>query len=115
MAGNRERTYQINIRLNEQEYKAFLEGYERSGLQNQREYILAMCLRGYLVRVDTSGLNRVAEELNRIGVNINQIAHRVNAANGMSGQELKILQQNMAAIYSIIQKEFIKYRKPDLI
>lgn len=115
MAGNRERTYQINIRLNEQEYKAFLDGYEKSGLQSQREYILEMCLRGYLVKVDLSGLNKVAEELNRIGVNINQIAHKVNAAGGLSRLELKILQQNMATIYGIIKDEFIKYKKPESI
>lgn len=113
MAGNRERTYQINIRLNEQEYEAFLDGYEKSGLKSQREFILTMCLKGYLVKVDTSGLNRVAEELNRIGVNINQIAHKVNAVGGLSGLELKILQRNMAAIYGIIQDEFIKLKKPD--
>lgn len=115
MAGNRERNHDIHFRLNEQEYQAFLDGYEKSGLKNQREYILAMCLNGYLVRVDTSGLNGVAEELNRIGVNINQIAHKVNATGGLSSQELKILQRNMAAIYSIIQDEFIKLKKPDLL
>lgn len=107
---NRERKYQVSIRLNKQEYEAFLGGYEKSGLQTQRDYILAMCLRGYIVKVDTSGLNRVAEELNRIGVNINQVAHKVNATDALSGLELKILQKNMADIYGIIQKEFVRYK-----
>ena len=110
MSWNREREKNIHICLNEQEYKAFLDGYKKSGLQTQREFILAMCLKGYIVKVDTSGLNRVAEELNKIGVNINQIAHKVNAAGAMSGSDIRILQKNMADIYDIIQKEFVKYK-----
>lgn len=108
---NRERKHQVSVRLNEQEYKAFTDGFEKSGLQNQREFILAMCLRGYIVKVDTSGLNRVAEELNRIGVNINQIAHKVNSTGALSVPELQALQKRMNDIYGIIQKEFARYRR----
>lgn len=108
----RERRHQINIRLNDQEYEAFVESYKKSGMQNQRDYVLAMCLKGYLVHVDTSGLNKVAEELNRIGVNINQIAHKVNATDTLSVRELKVLQKTMLDICSIVQKEFIKYKNP---
>lgn len=107
---HRERMHQINIRLNDQEYETFMESYKKSSLQSQREFILTMCLKGYLVRVDTSGLNKVAEELNKIGVNINQIAHKVNSTGALPALELKNLQQSMADICGIIQKEFIKYK-----
>lgn len=110
MAGNREREINIHIRFSGEEYKAFLDGYEKSGMRTQREFILAMCLRGYIVKVDTSGLNRVAEELNRIGVNINQIAHKVNSTSALSAPELRVLQKGMNDIYGIIQKEFARYR-----
>jgi len=96
---NRERNRRIHIRFNEQEYQAFMEYYKKSGLQTQRDFILAMCLNGYLVKVDTSGLNRVAEEINRIGVNINQIAHRVNSTDALSITGMIMLQNNMADLY----------------
>ena len=108
---NRERNRRIHIRFNEQEYQAFMEYYKKSGLQTQRDFILAMCLNGYLVKVDTSGLNRVAEEINRIGVNINQIAHRVNSTDALSITGMIMLQNNMADLYSIIRKEFARYGK----
>lgn len=107
---HRERIRQISIRLNDQEYEAFMESYQKSGLQNQRNFILTMCLRGYIVKVDTSGLNRVAEELNRIGVNINQIAHKVNTTGSLSTLELRNLQMYMADVYKIIKKEFSRYK-----
>lgn len=112
MPEKRERDHDIHIRLNDQEYNAFLDCYKRSGMQTKRDFILAMCLKGYIMRVDTSGLNKVAEELNRIGVNINQIAHKVNSVNALSTLDIKVLQKNMAVIFSIIQKEFIKYKNP---
>lgn len=112
MSENRERKHDIHIRLSEQEYNAFSDNYKRSGMQTKRAFILAMCLKGYIVKVDTSGLNKVAEELNKIGVNINQIAHKVNATDALSVRELKVLQKTMLDICSIVQKEFIKYKNP---
>lgn len=107
---HRERRRQISIRLNDQEYETFMDSYKKSGLQNQRDYILSMCLKGYVVRVDTSGLYKVAEELNKIGVNINQIAHKVNSSGVLQALELKDLQKSMTNVCGIIQKEFIKYK-----
>lgn len=110
MSESRKRNHDIHIRLDDQEYEAFMDGYKKSGLQNQRDFILSMCLKGYIVRVDTSGLNKVAEELNKIGVNINQIAYKVNSTGALSAPDLKVLQKDMADIFSIIKKEFNKYK-----
>lgn len=115
MSENRERNHDIHIRLNVQEYEAFMESYKKSGMQNQRDFILTMCLKGYVVCVDTSGLNKVAEELNRIGVNINQIAHKVNSTDTLSAPEVKVLKKRMDDIFGIIQKEFTKYKRKDLM
>lgn len=97
--------------MDEDEYNAIEKLYLESGEVSKRDFIVRMLLKGYIVRVDLSGLNRVAEELNRIGVNINQIAHRVNSDNTLTSSELKALQQNMYDINYIIQREFLKYRK----
>lgn len=109
--GERTRNRQIKIRVDEDEYNAIEKLYLESGEASKRDFIVRMLLKGYIVRVDLSGLNRVAEELNRIGVNINQIAHRVNSDNALTNSELKDLRQNMYDINYIIQREFLKYRK----
>lgn len=109
--GERTKNRQIKIRVDENEYNAIEKLYLESGEASKRDFFVRMLLKGYIVRVDLSGLNRVAEELNRIGVNINQIAHRVNSDNTLTSSELKALQQNMYDINYIIQREFLKYRK----
>lgn len=107
---NRERKHQISIRLNDQEYEAFMESCQKSGLQTQRDFILSMCLRGYIIKIDTTGLNSVTQELHRIGVNINQIAHKVNTTGSLTTLELRNLQMHMADIYKIVKKEFTRYK-----
>jgi hypothetical protein len=53
----------------------------------------------------------MAEEINRIGVNINQIVHRVNSTDALSITGMIMPQNNMADLYSIIRKEFVRYGK----
>ena len=106
---NRDKPYLF--RVDDAEYEAIEKLFIESGESSKRDFFVKMILKGYIVRVDLSGLISVAEELNKIGVNINQIAHKVNSNNEIGKQDLKKLQQNMYDINYIIQREFIKYRK----
>jgi len=75
----RNRNNQIVIRLNDREYKYFQKQVELSGL-SMNTYILHLIM-GYKIKERPHrDYEKLAWEISKVGTNINQIAHKVNAA-----------------------------------
>ena len=55
-----------------------MQNYKESGLNSFREFAVKVLTDGYIVNVDSSELHSYTYEINKIGVNINQIAHKIN-------------------------------------
>lgn len=88
---NRRRSIVKRFRLNDEE-NAYL--YERMGKAHApsfQYYARKMCLDGKVMRVDYSDIRELTREVNRIGVNINQIAHVVNTTGNFYLQDLEQL------------------------
>ena len=73
---NRLRDKQINIRVTEYEYELIKARMKKSGASSLQKYIIDAATNGYLIHVDYSDIKALAYEINRVGNNINQIAHR---------------------------------------
>ena len=67
-------------------------------------YIRRMALNGYIIEYDLKVLNDFIYELNKIGVNINQITKRVNETGSIHASEVETIQEDMERIWAAIKK-----------
>ena len=104
--GYRLREKQINIRVTDYEYQQIRERMEKSGSSSLSEYIIDAATNGFLFNVDYSDIKALAYEINRIGNNINQIAHKINAEGSIYKEEIKEVQENVELIWKMIRAKF---------
>lgn len=71
---------------------------------NTTHYIRRMALNGYIIEYDLNTLNDFIYELNKIGVNINQIAKKVNETDSIHTTEIETIQEDMKRIWKALEK-----------
>ena len=75
----RKRTVQIKFRVTEEE-RAFIEQkMQLVPTRNMEAYLRKMAIDGYIIQIDHADIKAMTAEIQKIGVNVNQIAKRVNA------------------------------------
>lgn len=108
--GYRLREKKITVRVTDYEYQQIMERMEKSGSSSLSEYIIDAATNGFLINVDYSDIKALAYEINRIGNNINQIAHKINAEGSIYKGEIKEVQENVELIWKMIRAKF--YQMP---
>ncbi len=103
---NRLRDKQINIRVTEYEYELIKARMKKSGASSLQKYIIDAATNGYLIHVDYSDIKALAYEINRVGNNINQIAHRINTEGNIYKTEIEEVQENVELIWKMIRAKF---------
>ena len=100
------RKNRIEIKLDDNEYAAFREKYEMSDYRTMTEFILDAVLRGVFVSVETDDYENLIYEINKIGVNINQMARKVNADDLFSAEELRRIMKNISRMEKMVSEAF---------
>lgn len=100
---NRARTVQIIIRVTPEEKALIQKKMEQLGTGNFSRYARKMLIDGYVIRVDLSEFQMLADEVNRVGVNINQIARTVNATGTVFGNDIQQLKEMMDEIWRLLK------------
>lgn len=110
---NRRRNIQIKFYVNEEENKRILKNMKRVGVENKGEFLRILAQYGQCVRVDTSGMDRLTQEINRIGTNVNQIARKANAGfvdkndidrmEGWMREIWQLLRQSLSSLLSAVR------------
>jgi hypothetical protein len=72
-------------------------GLLRTG--NLSAYLRKMAIDGYIINTDATDVKKMTAEIQRIGVNVNQIARRVNTAGYATEQDLKEVREALAGIW----------------
>ena len=75
---NRKRNIQILFCVTPEEKKLIRQKMILSKTRNMGAYLRKMAIDGYIINTDTTPIKQVYEEMHKIGVNINQIAKKVN-------------------------------------
>lgn len=70
-------------------------------------YLRYLISNNTLFRIDVVGLNRMSDELQAIGWNINQIAYKVNKFGSLRIDQLRELQDDMEKIKSVFSDVFV--------
>lgn len=103
---NRFRERVIKIAVTDYEYEQIRQKLKESGKNSMREYMTDMAINGYIINVNYSDLQELTREINKIGVNINQIAHKVNSENIVHKAAIDEAADDVALIWKMIRSKF---------
>ena len=100
---NRKRDIQKSFRVNEEEDKMIKEKMKQLGTDNFGAYARKMLIDGYVVKTDYTTIKNLIKEINKIGVNINQIAKRTNETNRIYEDDIKELKGELEQVWQLLK------------
>lgn len=100
---NRTRAEQLIVRVTPEEKALIQKKMEQLGTANFSRYARKMLIDGYVIRVDLSEFQPLANEVNRIGVNINQIVKTANESGIVCGDDIERLKEMMDEIWRLLK------------
>lgn len=108
MKENRRRNKQINFRVTLAEKQMIKDKISKSGYFDDGEYLRQMALNGYILVLDNSDLKQLLYEINKIGTNINQIAHKVNSSNIIYQTDMDEIKERMDEIWRLLRRSILQ-------
>lgn len=99
---NRLRKNRIVIRVTDDELRIINKKAEASKL-NRTQYIIETLIKGYVIVQDLERLRNFTNEINKIGVNINQIAKHINTTNNIYKSDIEEIKEKVEEIYKIVE------------
>ena len=106
----RKRNVQIKFRVTEQERGLIEQKMAQVPTKNLAAYARKMLIDGYIIQVDHTDIKAMTAELQKIGVNINQIAKRVNATGSIYEQDIAEIKGALAEIWRLQRLSLLKAR-----
>ena len=87
----RKRTIQIKFRVTAEERALIEQKMKLVPTKNMAAYLRKIAIDGYIIQTDHSDIKAMTAEIQKIGVNINQIAKRVNATGSVYQEDIDCL------------------------
>ncbi len=107
---NRKRTVQIKFRVTEEERALIEEKMKLIPTRNMAAYLRKMAIDGYVIQVDHSDIKAMTAEIQKIGVNINQIARRANATGSVYREDIEEIKGVLNEIWRLQRLSLLKAR-----
>ena len=107
---NRKRTVQIKFRVTEEERALIEEKMKLIPTRNMAAYLRKMAIDGYVIQVDHSDIKAMTAEIQKIGVNINQIARRANAMGNVYQEDIEEIKGVLNEIWRLQRLNLLKAR-----
>ena len=101
----RKRTVQVKFYVTEEERRLIREKMKLIPTLNMAAYLRKMAIDGYVVHIDTTDIRAQTAELQKIGVNVNQIARRLNSMGSVSYTHLDVYKRQAQLADRIIRIE----------
>ena len=109
-AGGRKREIILRLAVTEAERDFIFEKMRSLNTNNFGAYARKMLIDGYAISTDYSDLKAVCAEMQRIGVNINQIAKRVNGTTRIYEQDFDEMKRGIDEIWRLLRSSLLKAR-----
>ena len=106
----RKRTVQIKFRVTEEERALIEQKMKLVPTRNMEAYLRKMAIDGYIIQIDHADIKAMTAEIQKIGVNINQIARRVNAAGSVYQEDIEEIKGVLAEIWRLQRLNLLKAR-----
>ena len=97
----RKRTVQIKFRVTEAERDLILEKMKLVPTRNMAAYLRKIAIDGYIIQVDHTDIKAMTAEIQKIGVNVNQIAKRVNSTGSVYQEDIEEIKGVLAEIWRL--------------
>lgn len=104
----RKRNKEIHFYVTEEERKLIRQKMILSKTRNMGAYLRKMAIDGYIINTDTAPIKQVYEEMHKIGVNINQIAKKVNTTGDVYAEDMEELKGMMNELWRILRSSPLK-------
>lgn len=101
---NRKRNIQIKFWVTEEERELIKLRMAQLPTQRIGAYIRKMAINGLIIHTDMTNIKEMNKELHSIGVNVNQIAKRVNETNSIYKDDIAELKNYMDDIWKMQRK-----------
>ena len=109
-AGGLKREVMIRFRVTEAERDFIYDKMRLLGTNNIAAYMRKMAIDGYALTTDYSDLKAVCAEMQKIGVNINQIARRVNGTTRIYEQDFDDMKRGIDEIWRLLRLSLSRAR-----
>lgn len=108
--GGLKRTVQLKFRVTEAERDMIFEKMCQLRTNNLAAYLRKVAIDGYVIAVDNSDIKAMTAEIQKIGVNINQIARRVNTTGRIYEQDIEEIKRAVDEIWRLQRLSLLKQR-----
>ena len=106
----RKRKVQIKFYVTEEERALIEQKMKLVPTRNMESYLRKMAIDGYIIQIDHSDIKAMTAEIQKIGVNINQIARRVNATGSVYQDDIEEIKGVLAEIWRLQRLNLLKAR-----
>lgn len=96
------RTIRKIIRFSSKELALVEDKMNETGILNFSQYVRSISIQGKIVKLDVSSIKQLTTEINRIGVNINQLSRVANSTNVLTRDELNRLKNEVAQLTHLV-------------
>lgn len=102
---NRKRQNRLVFYLTDDELELFEKKYKKTIFTSKSDYIRDAVLNGIIIIKDYTHYKELVNEINKIGVNINQIAKMANASGELYQKQMERLEVEMNKIWDKLSEE----------
>ena len=106
----RKRTGQVKFRVTEEERALIEQKMQLVPTRNMEAYLRKMAIDGYIIQIDHADIKAMTAEIQKIGVNANQIARRVNATGSVYQEDIEEIKGVLAEIWRLQRLNLLKAR-----
>ncbi len=106
----RKRTVQSKFYVIEEERDLIVEKMKLISTRNMAAYLRKIAIDDYIIQVDHADIKAMTAEIQKIGVNINQIAKRVNATGSVYQEDIEEIKGVLAEIWRLQRLSLLKAR-----
>jgi hypothetical protein len=107
---NRTRPIMLRFFVTKAERDMILEKMRLLDTENLSAYLRKMAIDGYIIVTDFTAAKETAAQIQKVGVNVNQIARRVNTVGYATEQDLKEVKEALAEIWRLQRLSLSKAR-----
>ena len=106
----RKRKIQIKFYVTEEERALIEQKMKLVPTKNMAAYLRKIAIDSYIIQTDHSDIKAMTAEIQKIGVNINQIAKRVNATGSVYQEDIEEIKGVLAEIWRLQRLSLLKAR-----
>ena len=107
---NRKRNLQIIIRVTEEERALIEEKMQQIPTLNLSAYARKMLIDGYIITLDLQEVKGHTAQLQKIGVNINQIAKRINETGRIYADDMDEIKRAIEEVWRLERRLLLQFK-----